>query len=152
MYKIRKLFKFEAAHRLTSSYSKSCQKIHGHSYKLELILCSEELNEDGMVVDFGMVKDLLKNDLERFDHKFVISSEDADAKEIPNFGTACSDLGIVVVPFNPTAENMAKYFYEIIWKKIYENEELRGIEIEAVRIHETDTGYAEYTELKFGAC
>jgi len=148
MYKIRKLFKFEAAHRLAASYSQACQKFHGHSYKLEVILRSNELNQDGMVVDFGKIKDLLGNDLEKFDHKLVVSENDADTEEISNFEVVCSNLGIVVVPFNPTAENMAKYFYDIVWKKIYENEDLRGIEVEAVRIHETDTGYAEYTEIK----
>lgn len=144
-FEIRKTFKFEAAHRLMSSWSKKCQQIHGHSYKLEVILGSEELNEDGMVIDFGQLKELMQKHLEQFDHQIVIC--DKDNKVIKQIGDEDGEeLGYLFVPFNPTAENMAKYFYDILQVHFYKNEEIRHIQIVAVRVHETETGYAEYRQ------
>lgn len=137
---IRKLFKFEAAHRLVSSWSKKCQELHGHSYELELFLESSELNEDGMVIDFGKIKDLFKDKLEQFDHKVVLYEQDYLSDLIGE------SVGSIVVEFNPTAENMAKFFYELLEKEFYANEELRCIKIKAVRVHETKTGWAEYSK------
>lgn len=149
VFTIRKTFKFECAHRLVSSWSKKCQQIHGHSYKLELFLQSNELNEDGMVIDFGQIKQLFQDNLEQFDHKIVIWRNDPhimleegwNKKEIED---EIEQLGFIVVDFNPTAENMAKYFYELLENEFYANEEIRHIRIKAVRIHETETGWAEY--------
>ena len=59
--RITKQFKMEVAHRLTSSYSTRCQSPHGHSYLMEVTLESEHLNEDGMVMDFGEVKDKMNH-------------------------------------------------------------------------------------------
>lgn len=141
VFTIRKTFKFECAHRLVSSWSKKCQQIHGHSYKLELFLQSDELNEDGMVIDFGQIKQLFQEELEFFDHQLVLSEED------PMLDFLTSDIeidGLVLVPFNPTAENMAKYFFDKLTELFYANEEIRHIKIKSVRIHETETGWAEY--------
>lgn len=141
VFTIRKTFKFECAHRLVSSWSKKCQQIHGHSYKLELFLQSDELNEDGMVIDFGQIKQLFQEELEFFDHQLVLSEED------PILNSPTSEIeidGFVLVPFNPTAENMAKYFFDKLTKLFYANEEIRHIKIKSVRIHETETGWAEY--------
>ena len=59
MYKIRKLFKFEMAHVLTTAYTKECCNLHGHSYRMEVFITSGALNEDGMVIDFKKLKELL---------------------------------------------------------------------------------------------
>lgn len=149
---IRKLFKFEAAHRLVSSWSQQCQKIHGHSYKLELFLSAEELDENGMVVDFGKLKELFSKKLEQFDHKCILSEQDplsiiydGEMSSSSMLEDSCFDLGVLVVPFNPTAENMACFFYEQVEQIFYKNEDLRHIKVEAVRIHETETGWAEYS-------
>ena len=141
VFTIRKTFKFECAHRLVSSWSKKCQQIHGHSYKLELFLQSNELNEDGMVIDFGQIKQLFQEELEFFDHQLVLSEEDV----ILDYLTSDIEIGgVVLVPFNPTAENMAKYFFDKLTELFYRNEEIRHIKIKSVRIHETETGWAEY--------
>lgn len=150
MFRIRKMFKFDCAHKLASSYYKPCQRIHGHSYKLELFLKSKKLNEDGMIVDFAYLKEILGQVVNQFDHKFIVFENDEDAgggEELTIVDQNILDnLGFLYVEFNPTAENMARFFYEQIEAVFYKNEELRNILIEAVRIHETETGWAEYSK------
>jgi 6-pyruvoyltetrahydropterin/6-carboxytetrahydropterin synthase len=126
MYTIRKVLKFEAAHVLDSSYSKCCQQIHGHSYLVELYFRSETLNADGMVVDFGKVKEQARPFINQFDHALIMSD-----KHLPPNGVC-----IVEVPYNPTAENMARHFFEWLKPKLPS--------LFKVRFHETSTGYAEF--------
>ena len=133
---IRKLFKVEMAHRLVSSYSKKCQSIHGHSYKIEIILEGEPTEvQDEMVLDFGEVKDKINKFMDAFDHSMVVSSKDVIAPDlIPIMDKL--NMRYIVVPYNPTAEMMACH----ILKQVYE----LGIEnIRKVIVHETATGYAE---------
>lgn len=149
VFTIRKTFKFEAAHRLMTSFSKKCQQIHGHSYKLELFLQSNELNEDGMMIDFGKLKELFRESLEQFDHKIVLSVNDEVRRKLfeAEIEGVHPDLGVILVEFNPTAENMAKFFYELLEEEFYANEEIRHIQILAVRVHETETGWAQFSRL-----
>jgi 6-pyruvoyltetrahydropterin/6-carboxytetrahydropterin synthase len=135
MYIIRKKIKFEMGHRLTGAYTKLCKNSHGHSFELELFFRSDKLDEDGFIIDFKLIKDKLKDYIDKWDHCFVISSQ--MDKEYIDFEKKYNDK-IEVVDFNPTAENMVKNMYDYIkiqfpclWK---------------VRLHETDTGYAEYYE------
>ena len=141
MWIIRKKFKFEMAHVLDSSYSTECQNIHGHSYYLEIFIKRDCLNDDGMVIDFKELKELI-NELiiKKFDHKLVLNEKN------PLFSVFDSLVmnGVVFVNYNPTAENMVKDFHEKIKDKlIYFLPGLYGIK---VRLHETDTGYAEYSD------
>ncbi len=127
MYTIRKQLKFEAAHVLDSSYSKCCQQVHGHSYLVELFFQSKKLNKDGMVIDFGLVKVVAGELIDKFDHSLIVSNKSR---------LECSGTRIIIVPYNPTAENMAHDFYVRIKKKIPK--------LFKVRVHETSSGYAEY--------
>lgn len=119
--------KFEAAHCLDSSYSKCCQRLHGHSYIVELFFRSEHLNVDGMVVDFGQVKDSAAKLIKELDHRLIISA---------SHKLKMKGIRPVVVPYNPTAENMAFHFYEQLKFKMPS--------LLKVRVHETATGWAEY--------
>lgn len=130
MYTIRKQLKFEAAHILDSSYSTCCQQIHGHSYIVELFFRSETLNGDGMVVDFGLVKKQATVLIDQFDHRLIVSNRRASR---PPLVGLCD---LVEVTYNPTAENMARYFFE--WLKPKHSSLFK------VRVHETSTGWAEY--------
>ena len=138
MYVVRKKFKFEMAHRLISSFSKSCQNYHGHSYELEVFFKSDKLNNDGMVIDFGEIKERLKNLVDEFDHALVLNETDPVLKLFEQCETK-----IVKINYNPTAECMTKDFYDRIKKLLihYSN-----IQLVKVRLHETNTGYAEYFE------
>jgi 6-pyruvoyltetrahydropterin/6-carboxytetrahydropterin synthase len=126
MFTIRKQFKFEAAHVLDSSFSKCCQQIHGHSYRVELFFRSKDLNADGMVMDFGEVKEKIAHIIGQFDHAMIVGPKNSSVVHGQR-------LQLCV---NPTAENMARDFFDTIKKLIPQ--------LCKVRVHETDTGYAEY--------
>jgi 6-pyruvoyltetrahydropterin/6-carboxytetrahydropterin synthase len=132
MYIIRKVLKFEAAHVLDSSYSKCCQQIHGHSYLVELYFQAKKLNKDGMVIDFGLVKEVAGELIERFDHAIIVSGLYCDKFTDPTSPSS----KVRIVFYNPTAENMARDFYNKIKRKIPK--------LFKVRVHETTTGWAEY--------
>ncbi len=66
---IRKLFKFENAHVVRNCTSDRCKRsIHGHSYKVELLLKASKLDHGQMVYDFGLLKGVIKDLFDSFDH------------------------------------------------------------------------------------
>jgi len=136
MYQIRKKFKFEAAHMLTNAYSKECMNVHGHSYIVEIFLRKEILNNEGMIFDFKKLKEIVKSVIDSWDHALIIESviyNEVPKEQLKNLGK------IVCFPCNPTAENMAGILYNEVKRQI-------GSTLYKVRIHETETGYAEYWE------
>ena len=140
MYRIRKKFKFEMAHQLSKAFSSCCSDcIHGHSYILELFFTSDVLDETGMVIDFGKIKEVLNDYLATWDHALVMpdtmDSEYLDVLEKYN-------KVLMRVPYNPTAEAMSKDIFDSIVDLMdLDSDELK---LEKVRLHETETGYAEY--------
>ena len=138
---IRKLFKFENAHRVYGAWSKKCStSIHGHSYKVELFLESDEYKDNSMIIDFGRIKELLDPVIDAFDHSICFSYEDP-----PDYVEAVTKASErwVQLPCTPTAEELSRVLYMLFTfelKKAYVDS---GIKIRAVRVHETDTGYAE---------
>lgn len=136
MYTIRKKFKFEMAHQLDKAYSTACsEQIHGHSYICEVFFQSDTLDSTGMVIDFGEVKTIVKNHIQEWDHCLVMPNT------MPAEYIACLkkyNKNILIVNYNPTAENMAKDMFEYIHWKIPS--------CIKVRLHETDTGWAEYSD------
>ena len=137
MYKIRKSFRVEYAHQLDKAYSKACSNtIHGHSGIVEVLLAHNTIDSTGMVMDFGQVKAKIKNAVMKFDHALIMP----DTMTSSYLKTlAKHNRKLVIVPYNPTAENMAKDLFETI-------ELLLPIGyLSEVIFHETDTGYASYS-------
>lgn len=101
---------FSAGHRV-SGHETKCKHLHGHNYRVYFTIASDELDDIGRVIDFGVIKSLLCEWLEEnWDHKMLIWERDPMA-------TAIFDLDLtstVLLPFNPTAENMAKYLVEVV--------------------------------------
>lgn len=84
MYTIIKRMEISASHSLKLSYPSKCENLHGHNWIITVYCRSMELNADGMVVDFGHIKEIVKK---RLDHHNLND----------------------ILPFNPTAENIAKW-------------------------------------------
>ena len=141
---IRKLFKFEGAHIVRDCSSDRCKKsIHGHSYIVEVKLKSSMLDNAGMVVDFGLLKGTVRDTVDAFDHAYSLWTKEKD--DYKSFVKSHSDRWIEM-PCSPTAEMYAVMFYAIInkiIKKTQFNNGEKDVELLSVRVHETDTGWAE---------
>lgn len=137
---IRKTFKFEAAHRLLSASTERCRGIHGHSYKVEVFIDGELSEEDGMVLDFTLLKKSLGDHIDMFDHSLILWEKDSLVDKSTNYNLLTMlNPRWIVFPQHPTAEMMAAYFYFIAYERITSHK----MRVEAVRVHETETGYAE---------
>lgn len=140
--RITKIFSFEMAHALWNHEGK-CRNIHGHSYKLYVTLSGTTIRrigdpEDGMLMDFGKLKKIIKsNIIDEFDHAFLISEHNPQAKDISNISVPFENVRIV--PFQPTSENLILYFSELINKLLPEN-----IRLYSLKLSETDTSYVEW--------
>lgn len=87
MYYVSKRMEIAGAHNLKLDYESKCSNIHGHNWIVTVHCKAEELNNNGMVMDFTHIK---KQIHDKLDHKYIND----------------------VVDFNPTAENMAKWIYD----------------------------------------
>ena len=141
---IRKLFKFENAHIVRYCSTKRCsENIHGHSYKAEVLLESNYLDNGQMVYDFGLTKVYIKEIIDSFDHAITLWSK--DNKEYINDMKKHSSRWIEL-PVSPSAEQFSRVFFVIIDKilqltKMQNNE--RDVKLNSIIVHETDTGYAQ---------
>jgi 6-pyruvoyltetrahydropterin/6-carboxytetrahydropterin synthase len=70
MYELKVITRFAAAHRLTMVGAK-CENMHGHNWKIEVVLQGDRLNSAGVLMDFGDVKALLRDIIARLDHQFL---------------------------------------------------------------------------------
>jgi len=122
MYKARVELEFAAAHFL-SHYHGKCENLHGHNYKVRLWVKGRELNEGGMLVDFSLLKQALKDAIEPLDHSnlndMAIFKDDPSAERIARFifekvREKLPELGVDVsllyaVDVFENARNMARY-------------------------------------------
>lgn len=119
MFEISVEESFAAGHALRG-YRGKCERIHGHNYRVQVLVESPALDASGLLMDFVELKRLLHSAIERLDHQFL--------NEVTPF-----DL------VNPTAENMAKYFYDVIAPQVP-----TPARVAAVRVWETETSAAAY--------
>lgn len=118
-------------HRVTGHESK-CAHLHGHNYRIHFsVSAGERLDSVGRVVDFSVIKDVLCEWLEQnWDHKFLIWEQDPQAGALKELDPD----GVVLVPFNPTAENMGLYLLNFVGQNLIFT---HGVLLEAVKIEET---------------
>ncbi len=134
MTTVTKEVTFDAAHLLTG-YEGLCRNLHGHTYRL-FASVSAEPDGRGMVVDFKLLKELVKSEVvDRFDHSFMYDANSGTECELASFLEA-RGLRTVKLPFCTTAENLARYFFELL---------AAHVPVSSVRLFETPTSCAEYS-------
>jgi 6-pyruvoyltetrahydropterin/6-carboxytetrahydropterin synthase len=132
----RKL-EFDAAHRVMLHESK-CKYLHGHRYVVEATFMADALDALGRVIDFGVIKQVLGTWIdEHFDHNTILNIED---KQLGEMIAGQLQQNIYYLPYNPTAENIAKYLLEEICPKLFADYPINCVHI---RVYETPNCYAE---------
>ncbi len=141
---IRKLFKFENAHIVRDCTTQRCsENIHGHSYKIEVLLESNYLDDGQMVYDFGLTKRTIKELIDSFDHAITLWSKD-DKNYIEAMKTYSNRW--VELPVSPSAEQFSRVIYLLVERVLactdMQNGE-REVKLHSIIVHETETGYAQ---------
>ncbi len=120
MYELKVITQFSAAHRLENFYGK-CEALHGHNWKVEVFLAGTQLDEAGLLVDFGIVKARTREVLEEIDHKYL--------NELAAFQEQ-----------NPSSENLSRYLFERLSAVLNRD----GVRVRRVNVWESDTSCASY--------
>ena len=144
MMLIRKLFKFENAHIVRDCTTRRCsENIHGHSYKIEVLLESNYLDNGQMVYDFGLTKRSIKEMIDSFDHAITLWSKD-DIAYVTAMKTYSNRW--IELPVSPSAEQFSRVIYLIVERILsctgMQNGE-REVTLHSIIVHETETGYAQ---------
>jgi len=141
---IRKLFKFENAHIVRDCTTQRCsQNIHGHSYKIEILLESNYLDDGQMVYDFGLTKRHIKELIDSFDHAITLWNKD-DSEYISAMKKHSTRW--VSLPVSPSAEQFSRVIFLMVERVLactgMQNGE-KEVTLHSVIVHETETGYAQ---------
>jgi 6-pyruvoyltetrahydropterin/6-carboxytetrahydropterin synthase len=122
MYELTIETGFASAHQLRG-YKGKCEKMHGHNWKVQISVIAERLNEVDLAIDFHDLKRMANEVVSPLDHAFLNE----------------------IFPFtekNPSSENIAKWIYDSMNKKLSED----NVRVSAVTVWESDTASASYYE------
>ena len=117
---------FSSGHYLRNYHGK-CENPHGHNYKVFVTLIGAELDHAGLLLDFKLLKQVMRPVVDRLDHQMI------------------NDLEPFKEELNPSAENLARYFYQQTATQL---EEMTGgrVRVKDCTLYETDTSFARYYE------
>jgi 6-pyruvoyltetrahydropterin/6-carboxytetrahydropterin synthase len=115
---------FAAGHALRG-YKGKCENPHGHNYRICVVLQGEQLDAIGLLYDFKDLKEIIMGTVDRLDHQFM--------NDLPPFDA-----------INPSAENLARHFYEESERRLAERVPGNGVRVKLVTVWETDTTTATY--------
>lgn len=121
MFELKVVTDFAAAHQLRN-FRGNCEKLHGHNWKVEVILSGDKLNEAGLLIDFREVKEATDRILKEFDHSFL--------NDLPHFKNE-----------NPSSENIAAYLFEKLSSELNDN----YLRVTKVTAWESDSACASYS-------
>ena len=121
MYELLVESEFAAAHRLRG-YQGACENLHGHNWRVEVVLAGEQLDALGMLVDFRDVKKIVNATLDEFDHRYL--------NDLPAFQE-----------MNPTTENLARLVYHDCGRRLP-----AGVRVRSVTVWESPRCGARYSE------
>jgi len=122
MFELKIVTDFASAHSLRD-YPGDCARLHGHNWQVEVSVCSQVLDDSGIAIDFREIKKQTKLVVKRLDHQYL--------NEIKPFDV-----------LNPTAENIAKYFFDEIALLITN----KDVKVKEVMIWETPRSAVTYSE------
>lgn len=123
---VMRRLRFNCGHRLLN-YPGKCAHFHGHNYVADIYVRADQQDELGRVIDFSVLKKLFGGWLdEHWDHSFLLWEADTN-------GLAAIRMvepeRYFVMPFNPTAENMARYLLETVAPGLMEGTGARCVQI-----------------------
>jgi 6-pyruvoyltetrahydropterin/6-carboxytetrahydropterin synthase len=116
---------FSSGHYLRN-YRGKCENPHGHNYRVFVTLVGKDLDEAGLLLDFKLLKQVMRPVVDRLDHQMI--------NDLEPFTTV-----------NPSAENLARYFYQETSKQLDEMTVGR-VKVKDCTLYETDTSFARYYE------
>jgi 6-pyruvoyltetrahydropterin/6-carboxytetrahydropterin synthase len=116
---------FAAGHYLRN-YKGKCEKPHGHNYKIRVTLAGQQLDKAGLLLDFKDLREVMRHVIDRLDHQMI--------NELAPF-----------IELNPSAENLAKYFYDETNGRLSKVTNGR-VRVKDVTVFETDSTTAKYSE------
>ncbi|NPA40120.1 MAG: 6-carboxytetrahydropterin synthase QueD [Thermodesulfobacteria bacterium] len=123
MYKLVVKSQFSAAHFLRD-YEGSCEKLHGHNWKVELTVKGKKLNSIGLLLDFKVLKKILSEVLKELDHRLI--------NDHPEF-----------LEKNPSSEHLAEFIFNKVKERL---KEFENVEVCQVAVYETENSCAIYSE------
>ena len=133
MYKVVKEINFCYGHRLLN-YEGKCVHPHGHNGKIEIELQAGKLDKRGMVYDFGDIKEIIHQWVDKkLDHRMILKKDDPMVKIFKNLGEPYFEMKV-----NPTAEALAKFIFDYAKSK--------KLPISKVTFWETASSSATYSE------
>ncbi len=122
LYEVKIITDFAAAHNLRNFRGK-CENLHGHNWKVEVVLRGRGLDESGVLIDFGEVKRVTRDLLLELDHHYL--------NDIPFFRSN-----------NPSSENIARYLFQ----RLAEHFNEKGFWLSRVSAWESDNACATYID------
>lgn len=139
MYFLKSEASFDSAHFLYG-YDGKCSNIHGHRWKIEVtvkdLLLQSEGQTKGMIIDFGDLKKALKSMADNFDHALIY--ETGTLKKDTLECLLRDGFRLVELPYRPTAENLARHFYQLLKES--------GFNLHNVTVYETPNNCAMFEE------
>jgi 6-pyruvoyltetrahydropterin/6-carboxytetrahydropterin synthase len=123
MFRLKVQDHFSSAHYL-KNYQGPCENLHGHNWKVELVVEGSKLNSTDILIDFKILKNILKEVLSELDHKLL--------NEIPYFKEV-----------NPSSEKIAEYIFNRVKEKLASYSDVK---VKEVTVFETDKASATYYE------
>ena len=147
-YRICKTFEIENGHML-SRHPDKCKFPHGHTRKIEFVLEADDLDENGMVCDFKIIKEAMEEFLERYDHSMCMNTDDPKYAE---FKAAYGERVIGFPKTDPTTEVIAKTvldrFEASLGEFVAKNDSpypfRKSVRVVKVRVWETGSSWAEF--------
>jgi len=121
VYRLKILTHFAAAHNLIN-YQGDCENLHGHNWKVEVVVATENLDKAGLGLDFKILKRKTNAILDTLDHKYLNDLEPFKEK-------------------SPSSENIARYLFEELCKVFTDDEVI----VDSVNVWESDNACASYS-------